>query len=407
MKVVQVNAFVNTRSTGRIAEDLGRVLLAEGHESYIAYARPPQPSASQLIRIGKLHDIAWHGVMTRVFDRHGLASTRATQRLVKDLEDLQPDVFHLHGLHGYFINYRVLFNFLLRYSKPLLWTLHDCWAFTGHCVHFEHVGCERWKTQCFSCPNKKEYPGSLIADRSYKNYNEKKQLFSATQKTVLVTPSHWLAHLVKQSFLQHHEVRVIPNGVDLTRFTPLADREAFKRRMGLEGQRILLGVASNWNDSRKGLSDFQQLAPLLDARTTLVLIGVSKAQQKALPPNVRGILRTESVEELAAWYSAAEAFVNPTWEDNFPTTNLEALACGTPVITYNSGGSPEAIDVATGKVVQKGQLQELCAAVEALSALHPDDLRTHCRQRAEKLYNKEERYKEYLALYTTMHNASS
>jgi glycosyltransferase involved in cell wall biosynthesis len=338
MKIVHINTFPR-KATGQIMLNIHKKCLENGMDSYVVWGRGRAPENDREISMYDKLGIAWHGIYTRLTDKTGFASVRATKKLIKKLEEIKPDIVQLHNLHGYYINIEMLFNYFSAHKNiKIIWTLHDCWAFTGHCVYFDAVGCEKWKSQCEKCPQKKTYPSSLFLDNSSWNYKKKKELFNSVENMTLVTPSQWLADLVKQSFLSKYPVKVIHNGVDTSVFKPV-DSD-FRKNNNLENKVIILGVASEWTP-RKGLDDFIKLAELLDDNYKIVLVGLNKKQLVQLPQNILGIERTESVGELVEIYSAADVFFNPTYEDNYPTTNLEAIACGTPVVTYNTGGSPE------------------------------------------------------------------
>jgi glycosyltransferase involved in cell wall biosynthesis len=388
LKILQINSVANSGSTGRIAEEIGKVLLNQGHESYIAYGRNQQPSQSQLIKIGNQNDIYLHGVQTLLFDKHGLASKKATKNFLKVIDEIRPDIIGLHNLHGYYINYPLLFNYLKERNIPVTWTFHDCWPFTGHCAHFMRVNCEKWKTHCNQCPLSQAYPKSFI-DRSYLNFEDKKEAFIGHPNLTIITPSFWLKEIVQKSFLKEYSIEVIHNGIDLEIFHPKEQNTK---------QKIVLGVASTWGD-QKGLLDFKKLRDKLPLEVEIVLIGLSESQIKGLPKGIIGIRRTENVVELAEWYSKASVFVNPTYVDNFPTTNIEALACGTPVITYNTGGSPEAINPETGVVVDKGDVAGIVQAIRNLEAKDQIELSSKCVQRAEKRFDKKHRYLDYLNIF--------
>lgn len=395
--LLQINSVVNSGSTGRIAEEIGQSAIAAGWESYIAYGRNERPSSSKLIRIGSDKDIKLHGLQTRLFDRHGLGSKDATTAFIRKVEDIKPDIVHLHNIHGYYINIEVLFQYLKNANVPVVWTFHDCWPITGHCSYFSFVGCEKWKTQCYKCPQKKGYPASYFIDRSKKNYNLKKELFNSLSNLTLVPVSQWLSGILKESFLQNYPIKVINNGINSEVFKPSINSD-FRNKNGLEDKFILLGVASIW-DQRKGLKDFIELSKLLDSDCQIVLVGLTKKQIDQLPDNILGIERTESVDALADIYATSDAFINPTYEDNFPTTNLESLACGTPVITYKTGGSPEAIDESTGIVVEQGNINKLVEAINLIKENGKQYYSDACVNRAQRLYKKEDRYKEYIDLY--------
>jgi glycosyltransferase involved in cell wall biosynthesis len=395
--LLQINTVVNSGSTGRIAGDIGQIAMANGWKSYIAFGRNERPSQSQLIKIGTDWDIKMHGLQTRLFDRHGLCSKSATQAFMKQIEAIKPDVIHLHNIHGYYLNIEVLFNFLRISKIPVVWTLHDCWPFTGHCAYFDFVGCVKWQTQCNNCPQTRTYPASFFIDRSKQNFQFKKELFTGVQNLTLVPVSQWLANLLGQSFLKDYPVRIINNGIDTGIFRPVSAQN-IRNKFDLHSKFVLLGVANIW-EVRKGLRDFIELSEKLDTNYQIILVGLSKNQIKNLPDKIIGIEKTDSVSELAGLYAASDVFVNPTWEDNFPTTNLESMACGTPVITYNTGGSPEAVDNETGIVVEKGNINELHDAVLKIQKNGKTHYSAACKERAKHFYNKKDRFQDYIDLY--------
>ena len=395
--LLQINTRVNSGSTGRIAEEIGLTAMARGWKSYIAFGRDEQPSQSQKIRIGNDWTIRWHGLQTRLFDRHGLASIGPTKRLIREMEVIKPDVVQLHNLHGSYINYPLLFTYFKAEDIPVVWTFHDCWPITGHCVYFDFVGCEKWKTQCYACPQKHTHPSSYFLDRSRRNYTLKKALFTSLPNLTVVPVSNWLSGLVGASYLKEVPRQLIYNGIDTKRFQP-KETTIFRKQHGLESAFLILGVANGWTQ-RKGLNDFVKLGDSLSDDYRIVLVGLNKEQATRLPGNFIPILRTESVEALADVYAACDVYVNPTYEDNFPTTNLEALACGTPVVTYKTGGSPEAIDEKTGIVVEKGDTNGLLNAIEEIHSKGKAYYRDACMERAGKRYSKEVRYEEYMQLY--------
>jgi putative colanic acid biosynthesis glycosyltransferase len=396
MNVLQINSVCGVGSTGRIATDLHALLSSNGHQSTVAFGRDTAKNCDRTIHIGNRLDNNLHVLQTRLFDTHGFGSMSATKVLIEKIRSLDPDIIHLHNLHGYYLHIGLLFDYLKEVSKPVIWTLHDCWAFTGHCAYFDYVGCDRWKVGCHDCPSKKDYPKSIGLDRSRWNYRKKKELFTGVRSLTLVTPSNWLAGLVKESFLQDYPVKVVNNGIDLSVFqsTP----SDFRKRFKLEEQFIMLGVASTWNQ-RKGFQYFLDLAKQLRPDEKIVLVGVSEEQIKQLPSAILGITKTDSAAALAEIYSAADVFINPTLEDNFPTTNLESLACGTPVITFKSGGSPECLNDGCGGVVDRGDVAGLVAAIEIVRKVGKKTYTKKCRDWAESRFNKDARLGEYLDLY--------
>ena len=357
MRALFINAVCGSGSTGRICLAQARELEAQGHKVMIAYGRGEAPKDAQQIayRIGGNRDVGLHGALSRLTDRHGFGSRAATKRFLRWAEDYAPELLWLHNLHGYYLHIGLLFEWIK--SRPQMevrWTLHDCWAFTGHCVYFDYAGCGKWRGGCSACPQKRTYPAVFGPDRSRENYRDKRALFTGVKNMTLITPSHWLADLVKESFLKEYPVKVVHNTIDTSVFRPTPSD--FREQYGLVGKKLVLGVASNW-EKRKGLEDLLKLADLLGEPYRVALVGRSKVKQE----NVIAIARTESARELAQIYTAADVFVNPTYEDNYPTVNLEAAACGTPVITYRTGGSVESVPA--DRVVEKGDVRALAAMV--------------------------------------------
>lgn len=398
-----INVSANSGSTGRIAEEIGQTAISKGYESFFGYGRIGRQSKSTLIKIGSDCDIKLHGLESVIFDNHGFGSRAATRRFIEEVERIQPDVINLHNIHGYYLNVEILFDYLAKKDIPVVWTLHDCWPFTGHCSYFDRYHCEKWKTGCHHCPNSKGYPKSLFWDRSKANYERKKVLFNKPKSITFVAVCNWMANNVKNSFLGGYPVETIYNGVDVDvfrpRFTEANNSSMLKQNLGIKSEaKVVLGVASTW-DRRKGLDDFVKLRSLFDCdKYAIVLVGLNDKQIAALPDGIIGIKRTESVQQLAELYSLADVFVNPTYVDNFPTTNIEALACGTPVVTYNTGGSPEAVDEYTGVVVEQGNVSLLRAAVESC-ANNKKEFSKACRERALKIFNKLERFKDYVRIF--------
>lgn len=400
MKLLQINATVNTGSTGRIAEEIGQRAIDAGYESYIAYGREARESKSQTIRIGSDWNVRWHGFVSTLFDRHGFSSKCATRKFIKRIDSIQPDIVLLHNVHGYYLNIEILLGYLKEKNIPIFWTLHDCWPFTGHCSYFDAYNCEKWKTHCNHCPNQKGYPKSIMFDNSKQNFDKKKALLTALPNVTFIPVCKWMGSIVENSFMKGCPQLVIYNGTNTEVFKPQGCdvTEAIRKKYGIEGEHIVLGVASTW-DKRKGLLDFCWLGDQLPEDYHVVLVGLSQEQINALPKGIVGIRRTESVQELAALYSIADVFANPTYVDNFPTTNIEALACGTPVITYNTGGSPEAVDDNTGVVIPKGDKEALKKAIVEVVTKKDKYSSGTCRQRAVDYFNKDDRFGDYIKLF--------
>jgi putative colanic acid biosynthesis glycosyltransferase len=399
IKILQISVEGNRGSVGSIAEAIGLFIMKQGWESYIAFGRFPRPSKSQLIRIGSNFDVLMHGLKTRLFDAHGLASKIATQNLINQIKEIRPNVIHLHHLHGYFININILFEYLSLSNIPVIWTFHDCWAFTGHCTHFEFVGCEKWQIECHNCEQKNEYPKSLLFDRSRKNFLLKKKIFNSVNNLTIIPVSNWLEDKVKVSFLNKYSSQVVKNGIDLGSFYPKNSKKAINALYNLNNRFIILGVASTWG-KKKGLEEFHILDKYLNKREfVIILVGLSNHQLKKIPGSIVGIRRTENLNQLADLYSAADVFVNPTFEDTYPTTNLESIACGTPVITYNTGGSVESVNERTGIIVSKGNTLGLLDAIKEIKYYGKSFYEQKCRKYAEENFNNKDRFNDYIEIY--------
>lgn len=327
----------------------------------------------------------------------GCFSLISTYRLIQELKRFDADVIHLHNLHGDYVNLKILFRYLKETDSKIIWTLHDCWAFTGRCPYFQISGCGKWKDGCRECPYpKNDYPESFL-DFSKMMWKMKKRLFTGIDNMVLVTPSNWLRETAKSSFLGKQEIRTIYNGISLDVFRPT--ESDLRNRYGMHDRfYIVLGAAFNWNE-RKGLDVFISLSEALDDCYRIVLVGTDNEVDKKLPEKIISIHRTMNQKELAGIYTAADVFVNPTREEALGLTNIEALACGTPVITFNSGGSPECVDKETGIVIDKNGkfvLNELVKSIEKICT--GEDRSKKCRDRA-AMFDENITYKEYMKLY--------
>lgn len=351
MKVLMINSVCGIGSTGRICTDLAVGLEKQCDTCLIAYGRKsyvPPEYQKYAIKICSDFSVKTHAFLTRITDKHGFYSKSHTQKFIDRIEKFDPDIIHLHNIHGYYINIEYLFKYLRKSGKPVIWTLHDCWSFTGHCAHYDYINCEKWEKGCSKCPQKYMYPKSLIIDGSKRNWLEKKKIFCDMSNLMIVTPSQWLADQVKKSYLGNYNICVINNGINLSVFHPTNNN--FKEKYGLKDKIMLLGVSSVWNN-RKGYYDFISLSKILPTNFKIVMVGLSSAQIKNIPKEILAIEHIDSQEQLAKIYSAADIFLNLTYEDTYPTVNLEALACGTPVITYNSGGSAEIISNFGGGII--------------------------------------------------------
>lgn len=392
-KILQINTVYGTGSTGRIVKDIGQLIEKNNMESYIAYGYG-KSSEKNTIKIGTTLEYYIHNILSRITGRQGRFSYLATKRFLKKVDKIKPDIIHLHNIHGNYINYPLLFKYIKKNQIPTIWTLHDCWSYTGKCVYYDYAQCNKWKEKCKNCKQLREYPISYFFDPSEKEYKKKKNIFMSVANMHIVTPSKWLAKEVKESYLGKNHIQVIPNGIDLNQFKKI-DSD-FRERYNLEKKFIVLGVASEWS-RRKGANTFIELSKLLDESYKIVMVGLTEKQKKDFPSNIIKISKTNSIKELAEIYSCADVFVNPTLEDNFPTTNLEALACGTPIVTYNTGGSIEAVNNNCGIIVEKEKISELVKAIKNVRKSNMFDSKI-CINESKK-YDKWKNFEKYITLY--------
>ena len=392
MRIVQINATCGIGSTGNICMDISKLLTERGVENYILFSGQTN-GYDKGIRCADKKYIRWQAGKARLLGNYGFNSKRATKRMIAELEQIKPDIVHLHNIHGHDCHLKMLFEYFKKKRTKLYWTFHDCWAFTAYCPYFTLVKCEKWQNGCEKCPLYRNH--SWVFDRSRVLYQKKKSLFTGLDLTI-ITPSQWLAELVKQSFLKDYPVTVINNGIDLTVFYPM--ESDFREKYEIpQNKTVLLGVAYGW-DVRKGLDVFVALSQRLDpTEYQIVLVGTNESIDQKLPPNIISIHRTLNRQELAGIYSAADLFINPTREDNFPTVNIESLACGTPVLTFHTGGSPESIDAKTGEVLPAEDIAYLKKRIESIrkeGTYSKDD----CVRRAQQ-FDKNVKYREYMDAY--------
>ena len=400
MKIAMINSVSGYGSTGKLVAMLGKT---EGVQSRIYYGRKHDSSGGDAVKISDDLGFLSHVVHTFVSDRHGFFNTVSTMKMVEDLKVFDPDLIHLHNLHGYYLDVNTLFSYLKSVHTPVIWTLHDCWAFTGHCAHYTSVGCEKWKTACIDCPALLHYPPTLNPAQTEKNRLLKKQLFTspAADQMTIVTPSQWLKAEAEQSFLGKYRIKAIPNGIDHRIFHPVSS--SFKEQHGIQDRFMILAAAGNWY-KEKGTEDLKKLAHDLPEGCVLAVVGADRRFAASLAgPNVITVSRTERAEELAEIYSAADVFINLTKEDTFPTVNIEALSCGCPVITYAIGGSPEIITEKTGKSVPGEDLDALKEMIEDMQKGKVRFDRQDCEARGRE-FSRERMLGEYRALYDEMVN---
>jgi glycosyltransferase involved in cell wall biosynthesis len=361
MRLLQINSVYEFGSTGRIVKDIHLEALKKGIESYVAYGRG-QHKNNKLIKIGSKKDLIYHGLKTRFFDQHGLASKNATRKFIEQIQHLKLDIIHLHNIHGYYFNYPVFFEYLKTNDIKVIWTMHDCWAFTGHCTHYTYAECSKWETHCGKCPELRQYPKSLKFDNSYNNFEQKKKSFRGLSNLKIVTDSNWLSDQLGKSFLNTYPILTIHNGIDLELFRPV--KSDFKERYKIIDKKIILGVASVWS-KRKGLDYFLEISELLREDEIIVLVGIELKKY----PKIISIKRTTDVQELVEIYSSADVFFNPTLEETFGLVNIEAIACGAPVVSFDSGGTPETICKNFGKLINTRDVRKILEQLRKTYAL--------------------------------------
>ena len=369
MKVVQICTNAMSGSVGTIVRNLCDSIKESGGKYLLCYGRGKIPKGYNFYKFDNKIDIYYHAIMTRMFDSDGLHSVIATKRLIKKIKQFSPDIVHIHCLHGYYINYPMLFKYFRDYNIKVIWTMHDCWAFTGHCCYYDFYGCTKWKNDCNSCKYKNTYPKSYIFSNSRRNHKKKNNIFCGINNNLtIVLPSNWLANEIKKSFFKYNEICVINNGIDRSIFKKNMCSSIVLEKYNIDiNKKIILGVASVW-DLRKGLTDFIELSKYLNDQYQIVLVGLNKKQINQLPKNIVGVERTSNIDELVSIYNFAHVLFNPTYEDNYPTVNLEAISCGTPVITYNTGGSGEAIMKSNyGYVVEKKDYSSIIKLLNTLN----------------------------------------
>lgn len=404
MKVAQIN-ITTGGSTGHIMLNTATVARENGilarTYSPIRFARNGKllfPNIDEHMYWGSRLESCFHYYAGQLLGRNGMFSYRGTKELIRDLERFNPDIIHLHNIHAFCINLPMLFRYIHRNNIKVVWTLHDCWAFTGNCAHFLIAKCDKWKTGCHHCPQPKAYMKMYI-DTSRKMYNLKKKLFCGVKDMTIITPSEWLAGLARRSFLRDYPIKVINNGINLSVFKPT--ESDFRKKYGLENKKILLGVIMGW-DERKGIDVFAELAARLDDEYKIVIVGADDNVRQRMPKNVLCINRTSNQKELAEIYTAADLFVNPTREDVFGMVNIEALACGTPVTMFRTGGCPEIIDDSCGSVVEVNDIDAMEKEIIRICEEVPYSVEK-CLERA-KSFDMNDRFEEYIELYKEVLN---
>ena len=397
MRIVQINGGAKG-STGKIMMGIAEVARAQGHEvmcaSPITTTNRDAGEDCGYYRIGTFNSRRLNVALARITGFNGCFAWFETYKLLKKIDEFKPDIIHLHNLHDSYINLPMLFSYIKKHNVPTVWTLHDCWSFTGQCPHFTIVKCDKWKVGCHNCPQYKEYPASLY-DNTKKMWQLKKKWFTGVKNMTIVTPSEWLAGLARESYLKQYPIEVINNGIDLNVFKPTHSN--FRKQYGIPGDKyIVLGVSFAWG-YRKGLDCFVEMAEKLDERYQIVLVGTDDEIDKNLPQSIISIHRTQNQKELAEIYSAADVFAMPTREENYPTVNMEAIACGTPVVTFDTGGCAETVDTSTGIIVSVNEIDKL---IEAIDVISQEQINPEVYKKKVRNYSQDLKYMEYLELYS-------
>lgn len=399
MKILVSINLGNRGSTGKIMRSVSALAEENGYIAYQAYpgSRANVPSIEHDIVLCNFVTFKLNRELAKYTGYNGCFAPITTLRLLSKLNKIKPNIIHFHNLHNSYINLPILFHYVKKYHIRVIWTLHDCWSFTGRCPYFIMAKCDKWQTGCGNCPYPKEsYPQALV-DKTSKMWRLKKKWFTGIEDMTIVTPSQWLADLVKESFLKDYPVKVINNGIDLSVFKPIESN--FRQRHGIGDKYVLLGVADSWG-ARKGLDVFVELSKSLDsAKYQIVLVGTNDSVDKQLPDSIISVRRTQDQKELAGIYSAADLFVNPTREENYPTVNMESIACGTPVLTFRTSGSPEILDETCGAVVECDDIDALESEIIRIAEEKPFSQEA-CLKRAEA-FDKDRKFQDYIDLFNT------
>lgn len=395
-----INVALNWGSTGKIVEGIGTLAQALGWEVVVAHgARYKNTSKLKSLQVSSRYGEWIHYLKSSLFDAQGLGSICETKRFLKRLDEIKPDLVHIHNIHGCFVNYPLLFTYLKEHNIPVVWTLHDCWAITGHCTHFMRTNCKKWQAGCNHCPQKKTFPATYLLDRSKRNYSFKKSLFTSMSMMYITTVSNWLKGIAESSYLKNYPVTVVPNGIKTDVFTPTLSQ--VKEQYGLQGKKLLLAVAIGL-DERKGLNDYIKLAEMLPEQYQLMLVGLTEEEQKALPKSIIGVKRTSGAKALAEYYSAADVLLSLSYEETFGMTIIEAMACGTPAIVYDNTAQPELVTPETGLVVANGDVDGAKKAIEEVCSKGKTYYSKACREHALE-YDEKKCYQKYLDLYVQIH----
>ena len=395
-KLLQINSVVNTGSTGRIAEQLGQMVMAHGWESYIAYGREARDSKSHLIKIGNRFQVYFHALCSKYLDNHGLMSYFATRSFLKELDILKPDVVHLHNIHGYYLNYPLLFDYLSKHNIPTIITMHDFWLMTGHCAYI-NKSCDRWKNECGNCPRLDQYPSSKV-DKTFRNLSLKASIFSNLPNVILVPVSRWLGRYADVSILRNLHQEVIYNGIDINVFKPFTNKKTTLTEINWQ-KFTIMSIATRWTEAN-GFFEVLKLSNILPDDCQIVMVGVDDEQIKSLPSNVIGLKKTESFIQLQELYSKSDVIFNPNTEVTFGLVTVEAMACGTPAVVLRDTAGEELVDDETGFVIDR--TEQVLEIIPIIKRMNKEQVANACRQRVSVNFEAEKQYQKYFDLYNKL-----
>lgn len=401
-KLIQINVTANSGSTGRIAEQINHLAQQRGWSTFLAYGRDMQPCESQLIHVGNNWQVKEHFIESEIFDNDGLASRIATRKFIREIVEIKPDVIHLHNIHGHWLNYKILFEYLNTHDIPIVWTTHDPWPFTG-CGHFSLLNCYRWRDGgCTNgCPRKKGRLLKRLFEKTEKQFIQKRDLLLSNKNLTIVPNSRWMEDIVRQSFLKNNNIVTILNGIDIDLFKPYENKDIL-RKYGIDGCQYVVGVASVWYKN-KGIDDYKKLALRLGERIKVVMVGGGLDSTELAKYGVIVVPRTENVNELTAIYTGAEVVLNLSYQESFGLTSVEGYGCGRPTVVFNCTASPELVEGGkTGRVVELGDIDGLVRAIDELVLVNQQELSKECRQRAVEFYDKNKKYIQYVELYESL-----
>lgn len=406
--LLQIAITAGGGSIGSITTQIGDSFVKTfGGNSFITYHFRcyPSPSSKNIsIKVGTPLSFLVHILWTRLFDAHGLASWYDTKKLIRVIEEKHIDIVHLHNIHGYYVNIKMLINYLRENNIPVVWTIHDCWNFTGHCAHYYEVNCYRWKKGCAKCPYKKRYPKSILMNRSAHMFNFKKELFTSLDNVVLIPVSNWQEEILRESFLGNKRIIRVYNGIDTDVFRPCDNTDSIKSKYGLKNRFVLLGVATGWGPD-KGSLDYIKLSKLLPKDYQIVLVGLNDDAAKQFPSDIMCLPRTNSQNELVELYSVADVLMSLSYQESMGLTIVEAMACGTPAIVYNNTAQPELVNTNTGIVVETGNVDQVYSAVKDIRKKGKQFYSNFCRERAESFFSNTKCYGQYMEVYNLILNS--